>query len=67
MLFLLKSEILKKFADLFNFCHDQCLSTVTKNCKKIFPILKKDSKLQYSNYRPIPVLLNIEKIIEKLL
>ena len=30
------------------------------------PALKKDSKLDYSNYRPISLLTNIEKILEKL-
>ena len=29
------------------------------------PVLKKDSKLDYSNYRPISLLSNIEKILEK--
>ena len=29
------------------------------------PVFKKDSKLAYSNYRPISVLSNIEKILEK--
>ena len=34
---------------------------------KINPIHKKDSKLQISNYRPISLLSNINKIIEKLM
>ena len=34
---------------------------------KVVPISKKDSKLDYSNYRPISLLLNIEKILEKLI
>ena len=29
------------------------------------PVFKKDSKLDYSNYRPISLLSNIEKILEK--
>ena len=32
---------------------------------KVVPLFKKDSKLNYSNYRPISVLSNIEKILEK--
>ena len=32
---------------------------------KVVPVFKKDSKLDYSNYRPISLLLNIEKILEK--
>ena len=34
---------------------------------KVVPIFKKDSKLDYSNYRPISMLSNIEKILEKLM
>ena len=32
---------------------------------KVVPVLKKDSKLDYSNYHPISLLSNIEKILEK--
>ena len=34
---------------------------------KVVPVFKKDSKLDYSNYRPISFLSNIEKILEKLM
>ena len=34
---------------------------------KLVPVFKKDSKLDYSNYRPITLLTNIEKILEKLI
>ena len=34
---------------------------------KVAPLFKKDSKLNYSNYRPISLLSNIEKILEKLM
>ena len=34
---------------------------------KIMPIHKKQSKVYYTNYRPISLLSNIEKIIEKLM
>ena len=33
---------------------------------KVVPVFKKDSKLDYSNYRPISLLSNEEKILEKL-
>ena len=33
---------------------------------KVVPVFKKDSKLDYSNYRPISLLSNIAKILEKL-
>ena len=34
---------------------------------KVVPVFKKDSKLDYSNYHPISLLSNIEKILEKLM
>ena len=34
---------------------------------KVVLVFKKDSKLDYSNYRPISLLSNIEKILEKLM
>ena len=34
---------------------------------KIDPVLNKNSKLDYSNYSPISLLSNIEKILEKLM
>ena len=34
---------------------------------KVVPVLKKDSKLDYSNYRSISLLSNIEQILEKLM
>ena len=34
---------------------------------KVVPVFKRDSKLDYSNYRPISLLSNIEKILEKLM
>ena len=34
---------------------------------KVVSVFKKDSKLDYSNYRQISLLSNIEKILEKLM
>ena len=34
---------------------------------KVVPVFKKDSKLDYSNYRPISLISNLEKILEKLM
>ena len=33
--------------------------------ERVVPIFKKNSKLDYSNYRPIFLLSNIQKILEK--
>ena len=32
---------------------------------KVVPVFNKDSKLDYSNYRPTSLLSNIEKVLEK--
>ena len=40
--------------------------SVLKTAKAV-PVFKKDSKLNYSNYRPIYLLSNIEKILEKVM
>ena len=65
ILFLPKNDISKQLADLFN---DSFLTggfpSVLKTAK-VVPVFKKDSKLYYSNYRPISPLSNIEKILEK--
>ena len=34
---------------------------------KVVPVHKKDSKLDFSNYRPISLLSNLDKILEKLM
>ena len=34
---------------------------------KVIPVYKKDSKLDFSNYRPISLLSNLDKIMEKLM
>ena len=41
-------------------------STILKTAKAI-PIHKKDSRLDLSNYRPISLLFNIDKIFKKLM
>ena len=43
-----------------------CFPSVLKTTK-VVPVFKKDSKLDYSNYRPISLLSNIEKALEKLM
>ena len=37
------------------FFHDWCFSSVLKTAKEV-PVFKKDSKLDYSNYRSISLL-----------
>ena len=67
ILFLLKNEILKQLADLFNLSFMTGVLPSVLKTAKVVPVFKKDSKLDYSNYRPISLLSNIEKILEKLM
>ena len=52
-------------ADLFNLSFRTGVFPSVLKTAKVIPILKKDSKLDYSSYRPISLLSNIEKILEK--
>ena len=64
-LFLLKNKISNQLADLFNLSFKTGVFPSVLKTAKVIPIFKKDSKLDYSNYRPISLLSNIEKILEK--
>ena len=63
--FLLKSEILKQLADLFNLSFMTGVFPSVLKTAKIVPVFKKDSKLKYSNYRLVSLLSNIEKMLKK--
>ena len=65
ILFLLENEISKQLADLFNLSFMTGVFPSVLETAKVVPVFKKDSKLDYSNYRPISLLSNIEKILEK--
>ena len=67
ILFLLKHEISKQLADLFNLSFMTGIFSSVLRIAKVVPVFKKVSKLDYSNYRPISLLSNIEKILEKLM
>ena len=67
ILFLLKNEISKQLADLFNLSFKTSVFFSVLKTAKVIRIFKKDSKLDYSNYRPISLLSNIEEILEKLM
>ena len=67
ILFLLKNEIWKQLVNLCNlFFMTGTFPSVLKTAK-VVPVFKKDSKLDYSTYRPISLLSNIEKSPEKLM
>ena len=67
ILFLLKNEISEQLADLFNPSFMTGVSPSVLKTAKVVPVFKKDSKLDCSNYCPISLLSNIEKILEKLM
>ena len=67
ILLLLKNEISKQLADLFNLSFMTGVFSSVLKTAKVVPVFKKDSKLDYSNYCPISLLSNVEKILEKLM
>ena len=67
ILFLLKNGISKHLADLFNLSFMTGVFPSILKTAKVIPVFKKDSKLDYSNYLPISLLSNIEKILQKLM
>ena len=64
---LLKNEISNILADLFNKSFAVGIFPYALKIAKIIPIHKKDSKLECGNYRPISILSNLDKILEKLM
>ena len=67
ILLLLKNKISKQLADLFNLSFMTGVCPSVLKTAKVVPVFKKDSKLDYSNHRPISLLSNVEKILEKLM
>ena len=67
ILFLLKNDISKQLADLFNLSFLTGVSPSVLKTAKVVPVFKKDSKLDYSKYHSTSLLSNIEKIHEKLM
>ena len=53
ILFLLQNEISKQLADLFNLSFMTGVFPSVLKTAKVAPVFKKDSKLDYSNYRII--------------
>ena len=63
----LKKDISKQLADLFNLSlSSDVFPSLFKIAKVVF-VHKKDSKIDCRNYHPISLLSNIEKILEKLM
>ena len=56
ILYILKKEISKQLADLFNISFMTGVFPSVFKTAKVVPVFKRDSKLDYSNYRPISLL-----------
>ena len=67
ILFISKNEISKQLGDLLNLTFINGVFPSVLKTVKVVPVFKKDSKLDYSNYRPISLLSNTEEILEKLM
>ena len=64
---LLKNDISQHLSDIFNLSFSSGVFPDILKTAKIIPIHKKDSKLECTNYRPISLLSNLDKILEKLM
>ena len=64
---LLKNDISTQISDIFNISFSTGVFPTILKIAKVVPIHKKQSKLAYSNYCPILLLSNLEKILEKLM
>ena len=63
---LLQLDIAKPLSQLINLSVSIGKFPAMLKVAKVIPVFKKDSQLECCNYRPISLLSNIDKIIEKL-
>ena len=66
VLFHMQHELAKPISWIANICFITGIHPNNLKLAKVIPIFKKGSKLSTANYRPISLLSNINKIIEKL-
>ena len=64
---LLQDQISNHLATICNLSFSTVVFPTILKTAKVVPIHKKNSKLEVSNYRPISLLSNIDKIFEKLM
>ena len=62
---MLKNDISEQLADLFNFSFTTGTFRTPLKTVKVIPIHKNDSKSNFTNYRTISLLSNLDKILEK--
>ena len=64
---LLKNDISTQLADICNISLSTGVFPTIFKLAKVVAVHKNDSKLDFSNYRPVSLLSNIEKILERLM
>ena len=67
ILHFVQDQISKHLATMCNLSFPAEIFPTILKTAKVIPIHKKDSRLEVSNYRPISLLFNIDKIFEKLM
>ena len=63
---LLKNDISSQLSEIFNISFSSGIFPSILKTAKVIPVHKKDSKLDFSNYRRISLLSNIENILENM-
>ena len=64
---LLNRKISPVLASLFNLSFQHSVFPDILKISSVIPVFKKGSKLECNNYRPISLISNINKLIEKLI
>ena len=64
---MLKNDISEQLADLFNLSSTTGTFPTILKTAQVIPIHNKDSKSNFTNYCPISLLSNLDKILEKLI
>ena len=62
----MKNDKSDQLAVLFNLSFTSVFFRTILRTRKVTPIYKKDSKLKCSNYRPISLFFNNDKILERI-
>ena len=64
---ILKNDISTQLSEIFDISFSSGVFPSILKTAKVVPVHKKDSKLDFSNYRPISLLSNIENFLERLM
>lgn len=58
--------IVNPMEHIFNLCFDKCVWPDKLKCAEVIPVFKGGDKTSMSNYRPISLISNIAKVMEKI-